>query len=61
MGNILTVPMGNVLTARVGKVLDIYTVTLRAGYRILEGGANVEEAYNFALIHFFGAGLHYTF
>jgi hypothetical protein len=36
-------------------------LTLRAGYRILEGGADVEEVYNFALIHFFGAGLTYTF
>ncbi len=36
-------------------------LTLRAGYRILEGGADVEEVYNFALIHFLGAGLTYTF
>jgi hypothetical protein len=34
---------------------------LKAGYRILEGGADVEEVYNFALIHFFSAGLTYTF
>jgi hypothetical protein len=36
-------------------------LTLKAGYRILEGGADVEEVYNFALIHFFSAGLTYTF
>ncbi len=36
-------------------------LTLRAGYRILEGGADVEEVYNFALIHFLGVGLTYTF
>jgi len=29
---------------------------LRAGYRIIEGGANVEEVYNFALLHFFVVG-----
>jgi hypothetical protein len=34
---------------------------LKAGYRILEGGADVEEVYNFALVHFFSAGLTYTF
>ncbi len=36
-------------------------LTLRAGYRILEGGADVEEVYNFALIHFLSAGLTYAF
>jgi hypothetical protein len=36
-------------------------VALKAGYRILEGGANVEEVYNFALIHFITAGVTYRF
>jgi hypothetical protein len=36
-------------------------LTLKAGYRILEGGADVEEVYNFALVHFLSAGLKYTF
>ncbi len=31
-------------------------ITLRAGYRILEGGADVEEVYNFTLLHFFVVG-----
>jgi len=31
-------------------------ISFRAGYRIIEGGANVEEVYNFALLHFFVAG-----
>lgn len=31
-------------------------LTLRAGYRIIEGGADVEEVYNFALLHFFVVG-----
>jgi hypothetical protein len=30
---------------------------LKAGYRFVEGGADVEEVYNFAFISFFGAGL----
>ncbi|MBN2246823.1 MAG: hypothetical protein JW755_13380 [Candidatus Aminicenantes bacterium] len=34
---------------------------IRAGYRILEGGANVEEVYNFALLHFITLGLKFTF
>jgi hypothetical protein len=34
---------------------------IRAGYRILEGGANVEEVYNFALLHFVTLGLRYSF
>ena len=36
-------------------------VRIRAGYRILEGGADVEEVYNFALIHFLTAGIHLRF
>ncbi len=36
-------------------------LTLKAGYRILEGGADVEEVYNFALIHFFSAGICMNF
>lgn len=36
-------------------------LTLKAGYRILEGGADVEEVFNFALIHFLSAGFTYTF
>jgi hypothetical protein len=36
-------------------------VQLRAGYRIIEGGADVEEVYNFSLLHFFGAGVTISF
>ena len=36
-------------------------ITLKAGYRILEGGADVEEVYNFALIHFVVAGATFRF
>jgi hypothetical protein len=36
-------------------------VHLRAGYRILEGGADVEEVYNFSLLHFFSAGIRIYF
>jgi hypothetical protein len=36
-------------------------LTLKAGYRILEGGSDIEEVYTFALIHFLSAGLTYYF
>ncbi len=34
---------------------------LRVGYRFVEGGADVEETYNFAWIHYFAAGLAFRF
>jgi len=61
---------GDAAAAKQGRAEDVQIalqyrlsdrLTLRAGYRILEGGADVEEVYNFALIHFFGAGLRYEF
>jgi hypothetical protein len=36
-------------------------VQFRAGYRIIEGGADVEEVYNFSLLHFFSAGVTISF
>jgi hypothetical protein len=36
-------------------------LTLRAGYRILEGGADVEEVYNFALLHYVVIGTTFHF
>jgi hypothetical protein len=36
-------------------------IALRAGYRILEGGADNDKTYNFALIHYAGLGIAYTF
>jgi hypothetical protein len=34
---------------------------LRFGYRFVEGGANVDEVYNFAWIHYLAVGLAYAF
>ncbi|MCX8161319.1 MAG: hypothetical protein N3G18_10400 [Candidatus Saccharicenans sp.] len=34
---------------------------LRFGYRILEGGADVEEVYSFSLLHYLSAGLSFSF
>ncbi len=36
-------------------------IALRAGYRILEGGADVQEVYNFSLINFLSVGITYLF
>jgi hypothetical protein len=36
-------------------------ISFRAGYRIIEGGADVEEVYNFALLHFFSVGTEVRF
>ncbi|MGB9906078.1 MAG: hypothetical protein ACPLRR_01670 [Candidatus Saccharicenans sp.] len=36
-------------------------LSLKLGYRILEGGADVEEVYNFSLLHYLSAGLTFTF
>lgn len=35
-------------------------LAVRAGYRVLEGGADVEEVYNFALVHYASVGLVYS-
>ena len=32
-----------------------------AGYRIIEGGADVDQVYNFSLLHFASAGLSVNF
>ena len=61
---------GDALAAKQGRAEDVLLalqyhlsedITLKAGYRILEGGANVEEVYNFALIHFFAVGATFRF
>ncbi len=61
---------GDALAAPQGRAEDVLLalqlrlnegLMLKAGYRILEGGANVEEVYNFALIHFIIAGATYRF
>ena len=57
---------GDALAASQGRAEDIALlllyrigrgVSLKAGYRLVEGGANVEEVKNFALIHYAAAGL----
>ncbi|MGZ5242958.1 MAG: hypothetical protein ACXWDO_00935 [Bacteroidia bacterium] len=61
-GDALAAPQGraeDVLIAATYKLSDNFGV--RAGYRILEGGADNNEVYNFALFHYASAGISYTF
>ncbi len=61
-GDALAAPQGRAadvlaaLTCRVNKSMQ-----LKAGYRILEGGADNDTVYNFALLHYATAGLILTF
>ncbi|NOT35792.1 MAG: hypothetical protein HOP11_00270 [Saprospiraceae bacterium] len=61
-GDALAAPQGraeDVLIAATYKMSDNFNI--RAGYRILEGGADNNEVYNFALIHYASFGVSYTF
>lgn len=61
---------GDALAAPQGRAEDIqlaatYAISdnlgIRAGYRILEGGADNDEVYGFTLYHYASVGLTYTF
>jgi hypothetical protein len=61
---------GDALAAPQGRAEDIqlaatYAISdnlgIRAGYRILEGGADNGEVFNFSLFHYASVGLTYTF
>jgi hypothetical protein len=61
---------GDALAAKQGRAEDVliavtYTLSdklgIRAGYRILEGGADNAEVYNFALFNYASFGISYTF
>jgi hypothetical protein len=61
-GDALAAPQGraeDVLIAATYKLSDNFGI--RAGYRILEGGADNDEVYNFALFHYASFGVSYTF
>jgi hypothetical protein len=61
-GDALAAPQGraeDVLLAGTYKISDQFLV--RLGYRILEGGADNNEVYNFALFHYASIGVTYTF
>lgn len=61
-GDALAAPQGraeDVLLAIYGKPSN--QIRLRLGYRVLEGGADNDEVYTFALVHYISAGLTWTF
>lgn len=61
-GDALAAPQGraeDVLLAATYKFSDHFL--FRIGYRILEGGADNDEVYNFALFHYASLGILYTF
>jgi hypothetical protein len=61
-GDALAAPQGraeDVLIAATYKLSDNFKI--HAGYRILEGGADNDEVYNFALFHYAPVGISYTF
>jgi len=61
-GDALAAPQGraeDVLLAFLYKIAD--SVTLKAGYRVVEGGADNAEVYSFALIHYPSVGLIWSF
>lgn len=61
-GDALAAPQGraeDVLFAATYKFSDNFAI--RAGYRILEGGADNDEVYNFAFFHYASVGISYTF
>ena len=61
---------GDALAAKQGRAEDVLLAgtykfsdhfLVRCGYRILEGGADGGEVYNFALFHYASFGIVYTF
>ncbi len=61
-GDALAAPQGraeDVMLAATYNLSD--NLRVRAGYRILEGGAKNDEVYNFALFHYASLGVSYTF
>jgi opacity protein-like surface antigen len=61
-GDALAAPQGraeDVLLAATYKLTE--KLKVRAGYRILEGGAENDVVYNFALIHYASFGVSYSF
>ncbi len=61
-GDALAAPQGRAEDVLIGLTYKLSdNLNVRAGYRILEGGADNDEVYNFALFHYGSVGLSYTF
>jgi len=61
-GDALAAPQGRAEDVLLGmSYLIKENLSVRAGYRFLEGGADNDEVYNFALFHYATVGVSYTF
>lgn len=61
-GDALAAPQGRAEDVQIAVTYNVSdNLRVRAGYRILEGGAENDEVYNFALLHYASVGLSYTF
>jgi hypothetical protein len=61
-GDALAAPQGRAEDVQIAATYNLSdNFTIRAGYRILEGGADNDEVYNFALFHYASFGISYTF
>ncbi len=61
-GDALAAPQGRAEDVQLAATFNLSdNLNIRAGYRILEGGADNDEVYNFALFHYASLGLSYTF
>ncbi len=61
-GDALAAPQGraeDVLVAATYRLSDL--IGFKAGYRLLEGGADNDEVYNFALFHYASVGFYFYF
>jgi len=61
-GDALAAPQGRAEDVLIAATYDISdSFGIKAGYRILEGGADNDEVYNFSLFNYASLGLTYTF
>ncbi len=61
-GDALAAPQGRAEDVLAALQYDLNkTIGMHAGYRILEGGADVDEVYNFALLHYISFGIAFRF
>jgi hypothetical protein len=61
-GDALAAPQGRAEDVLLAPYLDVSDqLRFRIGYRILEGGADNDEVYNFTLVHYFTTGITWTF
>ncbi|MFT4533416.1 MAG: hypothetical protein ACJA1A_001094 [Saprospiraceae bacterium] len=61
-GDALVGPVGRAEDIFAGVTVDLFSdiISVKAGYRLIEGGADVDQVYNFAYFHFASIGIVYT-